>query len=119
MILFFITCKFKLEFDNFKPDIESNYIHSAEYKKIIDILSFAIKFHELKGYKFCFIKRIDISILTDRCNITCKNYNKTAHMFERRINFIISKNPQLINALDRNKNHPLIRKYSHIPFNNI
>ena len=37
-------------------------------------------------------------------------------MLERRINFIISKNPQLINALNRNKNHPLIRKYIHIPF---
>ena len=35
-------------------------------------------------------------------------------MVERRINFIINKNPELINALDRSKNHPLIRKYSHI-----
>ena len=38
-------------------------------------------------------------------------------MVERRINFIIAKNPKLINSLDRNKNHPIIRKYSHIPFN--
>ena len=38
-------------------------------------------------------------------------------MVERRINVIIAKNPQLINSIDRNKNHPLIRKYSHIPFN--
>ena len=36
-------------------------------------------------------------------------------MLERRINFIIARNPQLINYLNRNKNHPLIRKYSHIP----
>ena len=36
-------------------------------------------------------------------------------MIERRINFI-SKNPQLINALNRNKDHPLIRKYNHSPF---
>ena len=35
-------------------------------------------------------------------------------MLERRINMIRAKNPQLINSLDRNKNHPLIRKYSHI-----
>ena len=40
-------------------------------------------------------------------------------MLERRINMIIAKSPQLINSLDRNKNHPLIRKYSHIPFNRI
>ena len=54
------------------------------------------------------------------CNITYKNYiNSPMPMVERRINFFIAKNPQLINSLDRNKNHPLIRKYSHIPFNNL
>ena len=37
-------------------------------------------------------------------------------MLERRISFIIARNPRLINSLDRNKNHPLIRKNSHIPF---
>ena len=37
---------------------------------------------------------------------------------ELKLNMIIAKNPQLINALDRNENQPLIRKYSHIPFNN-
>ena len=40
-------------------------------------------------------------------------------MLERQINMIIAKNPQLINSLDRNKNHPLIRNYSHILFNRI
>ena len=35
---------------------------------------------------------------------------------ELRLNVILAKNPQLINALDRNKNHPLIRKDSHVPF---
>ena len=40
------------------------------------------------------------------------------HMVEFKLNMIIAKNPQLINTLDRHINHPLIRKYSHIPFNN-
>ena len=62
---------------------------------------------------------MDISILTDRCNITYKNYIKTMHMIERPINIIIAKSPSLINSLDRNKNHPLTRKNSHIPFNNL
>ena len=35
-------------------------------------------------------------------------------MLERRINMIIAKNPQLLNALDGTKNHPLIRKFFHI-----
>ena len=40
--------------------------------------------------------------------------NQPMSMLERRINFIIARNPRLINSLDRTKNHPLIRKYSHI-----
>ena len=37
------------------------------------------------------------------------------HSVERRINMIIAKNPELINALDRNQPHPLLIKYSCIP----
>ena len=49
------------------------------------------------------------------CNMSYKYYiNQPMSMLERRINFIIARNPRLINSLDRNKNHPLIRKYSHI-----
>ena len=62
---------------------------------------------------------MNISSLFDKCNITYKNYiNSPLPMFERRINFNIPKNPHLINTLDHTKNHPLIRKYSYIPFNN-
>ena len=31
-------------------------------------------------------------------------------MVERRLNFVIDRCPQLINALDRSKTYPLIRK---------
>ena len=44
--------------------------------------------------------------------------NQPMQAIELKLNLIIAKTPQLINALDRNKNHPLIRKYSYIPFNN-
>ena len=54
-----------------------------------------------------------------RCNMTYKNYmNTPMSMLERRKNMIISKNPSLIKSLDIKENHPVIRKYSHIPFNN-
>ena len=60
-----------------------------------------------------------INIISDRCNMTYEHYiNPPLHMFERKINMTIAKNPQLINSLDRNKNHPLIRKYLHIQFSN-
>ena len=64
----------------------------------------------------CNIKHMILKTINDRCNMTYKYYKNTAmSMIERRINIIIAKNPELINSLDRNKNHPLIRKYSHIP----
>ena len=44
--------------------------------------------------------------------------NQPMNMCERKINVNIAKNPHLINSIDRNKNHPLIKNYSHIPFNN-
>ena len=60
-----------------------------------------------------------INTISCKCNMSYEYYiSNPMPMVERRINFIIAKNPQLINSLDRNKNHPLIRKYSHIPFNN-
>ena len=60
-----------------------------------------------------------INTINDICNITYENYmNNPMSMCERKINLKIAKNPQLINSLDRNKNHPFIRKYSHIPHNN-
>ena len=44
--------------------------------------------------------------------MTYKYYLKNPmSMLERRIIFINNKNPELINALDRIKNHALIRKY--------
>ena len=58
-----------------------------------------------------------LKTINGRCNMTYKIYKNTPmSMLERRINIIIAKNPPLINSLDRNKNHPLIKKYSHIQF---
>ena len=37
-------------------------------------------------------------------------------MIELNLNIIIYENRHLINALDKVDNHPLIRKYSRIPF---
>ena len=56
-----------------------------------------------------------VNTISCRCNMNYKQYiNNPMSMLERRINFLIAGNPKLINSLDRNKNHPLIRKYSHI-----
>ena len=51
--------------------------------------------------------------------MTYEHYvNQPVHALELKLNMIIAKNPELIISLDRNKNHPLIRKYSHIPIDN-
>ena len=55
-----------------------------------------------------------INIISDRCNMSYKHYmDQQMSMCERKKNMNFARNPQLINSLDRNKNHPLIRKYSH------
>ena len=60
-----------------------------------------------------------INSISDRCNMTYENYiNNPMNMVERRLNMRIAKIPHLINSLNRNKNHPLIGKYLHIPFKN-
>ena len=62
---------------------------------------------------------MNISTIFDKCNITFENFfNNPVNMVERRKNFKIAKHPELIYLFDRNKNLLLVRKISHIPFNN-
>ena len=60
-----------------------------------------------------------IQTISDRRNMTYKYYlNQPMSMREIKMKITIAKNPQLINSLDRNKNHPLVKRYSSTPFNN-
>ena len=60
-----------------------------------------------------------INTKSDRCNMTYEYYiNQPMSMCVRKTNMKCARNPHFINSLDRNKNHSLIRKYLHIPFNN-
>ena len=61
-----------------------------------------------------------IESLNDSCNMTYPIYlSQPMSMCEKKIKMKIATNPQLINSLDENKNHPLIRKNSHIPFHKL
>ena len=52
-----------------------------------------------------------INTINYKCKITYENFlNNPISMCERMIKSNFAKNPQLINSLDRNKNHPLIKK---------
>ena len=81
-------------------------------------LLYWIEYFMLRRYRFYNNNEKIIKTYSDRCNMTYKQYPKQPmHMCELKLNMNIAKSPQLIISLDRNKNHPLIRKYSNVPFN--
>ena len=113
---YYIDCEFVNLFENnFTANIEINYHYNTDYINIKSYLSFYIDSCEINGYKFKNFNHMIIKTISCMCNMSYNYYiNHPMSMLERQINMIIAKNPQLINALDRPKNHPLIRKYSHI-----
>ena len=118
---FLIDCEFKIKFDkNFTTNIKNNYQYNTDYINIKNCLLFFITSFEYGEYKISNINHMISHTISCMCNMTYKHYiNKPMPAVERRINMTIAKNPQLINSLSRNKNHPLINKYSRIQFNNI
>ena len=81
-------------------------------------LLYWIDYFMSRGDIFC--KSNELIIQTNSISdMTYKYYlHQPMSLCEMKINMIIAKNPQLINSLDRNKNHPLIRKYSYKPIKN-
>ena len=115
---YYIDCEFGIQFDNkYTANIEINYHYNTDYANIKNYLLFYIDSCQSGGFKFNNIIHMNINTISCKCNMSYKHYiNQPMAAVGRRINMIIAKNPQLLNSLDRNKNRPLIRKYSHIPF---
>ena len=118
--LYLINCEFKLEIDNDKTSHKKIYVLIYSYNThIFDLKIYllnCISYYILQGYKFHNIKQMIIRTISDRCNMTYKYYlEQPMPMCERRLNMVLTKNPTLINSLNRYHNHPLIRKNSHIP----
>ena len=116
-----IGCEFEIQFhNNYTSLTEITYHSNTQFFTIKNQLLFCLKCCKSQGFKFKKINQMNINMISCMCSITYENYIKNPMpMVERRINFLIAKNPKLINSLDRNTNHLLIRKYSHIPFNDI
>ena len=73
----------------------------------------------LEGYIFSHITEMIIETFSSKRNMSFEYYLKQAKpMLENKLNQTLAKKPHLINALDRGVKHRLIRRYSHIPFNN-
>ena len=122
-VFYFISCELIIEFDiTSKENIETNYYYNTDIINIKRDLIYKIYLFLPKVFKDCHAYKIKHTIrktTNDRCNMTYKYYkNLPMSMVERRLNIYVAKNPELINSFDRTKNHPLIRKYSHLLFNN-
>ena len=106
---YYNNCEFQIATDNRLVNIEINFHHNTDYINLKSYLFFYTESHNIKIFN---IIHMIINTISCLCNMTYKYYlTCPMPMIERRINFIINKNPELINALHRSKNHPLIRKY--------
>ena len=112
--IYFINCVIQINYnESILGKLEINNRYNSDR---VNILGY-IKCCERAGYKINYINHMIMSITTCICNIKFRHYkDKPMSMLERRINYIICKNPELIN---KNHNHPLIRKYPNIKINNI
>ena len=115
----FNNCECVVEFDNnFIANIKTNCFYNTDFININRYLLYDIDCFKSGGYMFHNTNQMTINIISDRCNMTYELYNsQRMSMCERKLSLNIARNPHLINSLDRNKNHSLIRKYLHIPFN--
>ena len=117
---YYINCEVEIQFyNNYSANIQIQNHYNKDYINIKNYLLLYIYNCQFAGYIFHNINHLFINTTFCKTNMTYEIYiNTPMSMLDRRINFIIAKNPDLINKLDRTKHHPLIRKYSHIPFNN-
>ena len=116
--MYFISCVIQIKFNNIIiANLEINNHYNTDYVNIENYLSVYVKSCENAGYKINNHNHMIINITNCICNIRYNHcVDKPMSMLERRINYIITENPQLIN---QKHNIPLIRKYPNIKFNNI
>ena len=114
---YIIYCDCLIEFDNkFTTNVTTHYIYNTDITKLYEYSLHELNFHKTRGYNVSNINQIAIKTTKDKCNMSFKHYvDQPMSMCERKINMNVAENPELINSLDRDKNHPLIRKYSHVP----
>ena len=119
-VFYFIKLTFEVKFsNNFIQRKETHYFYDADISNMKSYLIDCIEYYKSRGYNFYNINELVIEIFNDSCNMTYPLYlSQLMVACGKRINLNIARKPQLIIFLDRSKNHPSFRKYSHIPFNN-
>ena len=119
-VFYYVRCKWKLHFSDITIDFDSKRTCNCESWKFLKMLLISkIKYFENKRHKFSHISEMNFVFISNLRDLTYNHDIKVPKtMLEWAINIKLAKNPELINSFDRSKYHPLIRKYSHIPFNN-
>ena len=108
---------FNVVFNDFNPHKKTNFSHNTSFISLKRYLFYWIEYFIGRGCKFFDINEKNIPTIKDKINMTNEQYIKQAmQAVDIRLNVIIAKNPHLLNSPNSYFNHPLIRKYSHIPF---
>ena len=117
--LYLVKCEFEVEFINYSDSIKTECFFNTFIVNMKNYLIHHIYHVISRGRKFSQISKMKIATLS---NMSCMNFKyylkQPMQMIERRLKKVIAKNPQLIIWLNRDSNHPLIRKFIHISFNN-
>ena len=118
-VFYYIDCRFQIKFnDNIFAKMEINQHFNTDYLNIKSYFLFYIDSCRYGNFVFDNNIKMEISMISCRCNMTYKKYmNSPMSMLERRINMVIGKNPQLIKSLDIKENHPITRKYDYLLLN--
>ena len=113
-------CHFKLAFsDNQRSEyVKPPLFDSKTITSLRNFLENVIRYFKDKGYDFNPIAETNTITIANKMFMSYDFYIKhNMHAVEWKLNAIVTKSKNLINELDRSKRHPLIRKFSHVPFN--
>ena len=100
-------------------NIKSNYFYNTDIIKKNRYLLCDFDCFKSRRHRFYNINQNTTNTISDRCNMANEQYiNQSMSLCERKRSINIARNPFFIDLLDCNKNHPLIRKFLHLPFNN-
>ena len=121
--IWFLSYKYNLKLVSNNPQYVVNIETSLHTSRITlslrYLLNDAINVINNQGYTFNRIDECNIITIADKMVMTYDFYIKhNMCAFEWKFNASINKNKNLINKLDRSKYHPLIRRFSNIPFTN-
>ena len=118
---YLIKCDFKPVFNSseYSPHITSKLSDNKTIISWSHFLKNVIDDFKINGYTFNHIDGMKITTIANKLDMSYDFHIKhKMHAVEWKTNAMINKNNKLINKLDRSKCHPLIKKHSHVPFNN-